>query len=211
MDEINRGDLSKVLGELVYALEYRGQAVRTPYEVDGSALLTVGKNLLILATMNTADRSIALIDYAIRRRFDFVDIQSSPEVLATLLAQGNLKTFAQRILALYQEVATLSGLNKDYAVGHTYFLGDTIEQVASRVVFQVLPLLVEYQKEGLISAESHLTLAGWLGKTGLPLTHSRPFELAAELVDWLSVQDEQPAAGDSGEAEQHDDPSQASV
>lgn len=71
LDEINRGDLSKVLGELIYALEYREASVLTPYEVQGRLDISLPPNLYLIGTMNTADRSIALVDYAIRRRFYF--------------------------------------------------------------------------------------------------------------------------------------------
>ena len=70
IDEINRANLSAVLGELLYGLEYRGEPVRTLYSVNGNSELTVPKNLYVIGTMNTADRSIGLLDYAVRRRFN---------------------------------------------------------------------------------------------------------------------------------------------
>ena len=75
------GQLSSVLGELIYALEYRDEKVDSMYEVDGSNKLLLPPNLYIIGTMNTADRSVGHIDYAIRRRFAFVDVL--PEVLST--------------------------------------------------------------------------------------------------------------------------------
>ena len=72
IDEINRANVSAVLGELIYGLEYRGKKVQTPYEVDGGYGLTVPSNLKVIGTMNTADRTIGQIDYAVRRRFAFV-------------------------------------------------------------------------------------------------------------------------------------------
>ena len=75
LDEINRGDIPNIFGELLYALEYRGEAVATPYSVDGDASLTVPTNLRLLGTMNTADRSIAVIDYALRGRSGFVFLE----------------------------------------------------------------------------------------------------------------------------------------
>ena len=79
IDEINRANLSSVLGELIYALEYRGEAVESMYEVEGSNKIILPPNLYIIGTMNTADRSVSQIDYAIRRRFAFVDVL--PKVL----------------------------------------------------------------------------------------------------------------------------------
>jgi len=68
IDEINRGDISKIFGELIYGLEYRDQPVASPYSVDGSSEIVIPSNLDFIGTMNTADRSIALVDYALRRR-----------------------------------------------------------------------------------------------------------------------------------------------
>src|SRR4029450_1098632 len=66
IDEINRADLGSVLGELLMLLEYRGQTIRLPYS---QKPFSVPHNIILLATMNTADRSLALVDYALRRRF----------------------------------------------------------------------------------------------------------------------------------------------
>ena len=74
IDEINRANLSAVLGELIYALEYRGEAVQSMYAIDDDNTLVLPANLYIIGTMNTADRSVGHIDYAIRRRFAFVDV-----------------------------------------------------------------------------------------------------------------------------------------
>ena len=79
IDEINRANLSSVLGELIYALEYREKAVESMYSVEDSVLdnkneIILPPNLYIIGTMNTADRSVGHIDYAIRRRFAFVDV-----------------------------------------------------------------------------------------------------------------------------------------
>lgn len=84
IDEINRADVATVFGELIYALEYRDEAIETPYEVEQlskekssmvkSSKITVPDNLYIIGTMNTADKSVGNIDYAIRRRFIFFDL-----------------------------------------------------------------------------------------------------------------------------------------
>ncbi|WP_255495811.1 McrB family protein [Capnocytophaga sp. oral taxon 903] len=74
IDEINRANLSTVLGELIYALEYRGESVESMYAIDDDNSFTLPPNLYIIGTMNTADRSVGHIDYAIRRRFAFVNV-----------------------------------------------------------------------------------------------------------------------------------------
>lgn len=87
VDEINRANLATVFGELIYGLEYRNSKVSTPYEVKEKATGTItkdivlGKNLFILGTMNTADKSIDAIDYAIRRRFIFIDSPADRNVV----------------------------------------------------------------------------------------------------------------------------------
>lgn len=81
IDEINRADVATVFGELIYALEYRNEAIETPYEVGKSSKITVPDNLYIIGTMNTADKSVGNIDYAIRRRFIFFDLLPDENVI----------------------------------------------------------------------------------------------------------------------------------
>jgi 5-methylcytosine-specific restriction protein B len=204
VDEINRGDLSKVLGELVYALEYRGESVRAPYVVNGSALLTVGSNFYLLATMNTADRSIALIDYAIRRRFDFIDLPPDRKVLEAHLERADLNEYASRILELYDTISGLFSTQRDFAVGHTYFMGESTGDIARRIIFQVLPLLAEYQKERILDEHLTIRLNGWPGRSGLPIIHPKPFEMVQYLQDWLEG-GAAAVAGDEGEDDVEDE------
>lgn len=82
IDEINRAPLASVLGELIYGLEYRKKSIFTPYEVDGTNELKIPENLYIIGTMNTADRSIGTIDYAVRRRFAFLPVYPEREEIA---------------------------------------------------------------------------------------------------------------------------------
>src|SRR5690606_16984980 len=92
IDEVNRADLGKVLGEAIYLFECcevggpLARRVRLPHPIDGEAAFVLPENLYVLATMNTADRSIASMDLAVRRRFAFVDLPPSREVVA---AQGS--------------------------------------------------------------------------------------------------------------------------
>lgn len=188
VDEINRGDLSKVLGELIFALEYRGESVRTPYEVDGSPLLALPENLYLLATMNTADRSIALIDYAIRRRFDFVDLGASRDTLEQFLVHNAVPLeVTERTLALFDAVNKPLADHADHQVGHTYFMTVEPAKIAQRFAFQVLPLLAEYRREGLIGENVRVRPAGWPRDRGVPLVHPRPFDLVDQVVAWLTT------------------------
>jgi MoxR-like ATPase len=187
VDEINRGDLAKVLGELIFALEYRGEAVRTPYAVDGNPLVAIPENLKVLATMNTADRSISIIDYAIRRRFDFVDLGASRDALEDFqIRAAQPLDVTERILALFDAVnAPLAG-EPDFQVGHTYFMTTDAAAIGERFVFQVLPLLAEYRREGLIAETTRIKPEMWPSDRGIPLTPPRPFDLAETVATWLA-------------------------
>jgi hypothetical protein len=187
IDEINRGDLSKVLGELIYALEYRDETVLTPYAVDGQPGLTLpAKNLYIIGTMNTADRSIALVDYAIRRRFAFVQLNPSREVIADYYGDSPLGGTA---LALFDKVREQFGqrLNRvyteeDIAVGHTYFLAESSGELAAKLAFGVAPLLREYAKEGILEGDIELDLDG----QKVNLSSGDQFGLMDTLEEWIS-------------------------
>ena len=142
IDEINRGDPARIFGELLYALEYRGEAVEMPL---GSALV-VPPNLIVLGTMNSVDRSVALVDYALRRRFGFFRVDPDPTILSAavegsgLLAESVLDTFNAW---LRQE------LGKDHSIGHSFFLNPsyhpfTRESLDKVWRFDIFPLLEEY-------------------------------------------------------------------
>jgi 5-methylcytosine-specific restriction endonuclease McrBC GTP-binding regulatory subunit McrB len=127
IDEINRADMAKVFGELIYGLEYRTtnpeEGIDTPYEVGGSSKLSIPPNLYIIGTMNTADKSIALLDYAIRRRFAFVPMYPDRNIIGSYYNDEYSDT---KIAALnvYDRVKACfdSGKGRDLQVGHTYFM-----------------------------------------------------------------------------------------
>ncbi len=149
IDEINRADISKVFGELIYGLEYRGKPVATPYEVDGSTTLTIPPNLYIIGTMNTADKSIAMLDYALRRRFAFIPMYPDRSVI-----DKHYKDEDEKIMAvnLFEEVAgCFAPSARDLQVGHTYFLKTETydgkgfrEYLKIRFIYEIAPLINEY-------------------------------------------------------------------
>ena len=143
IDEINRANLSSVLGELIYALEYRGEAVESMYEYEGSREITLPENLYIIGTMNTADRSVGHIDYAIRRRFAFVDVNTDESVI---LGRANKLLFKQ-VKALFDNLSNEFDKN-DVMIGHSYFLR---EDLALALEYEIKPILQEYRKDGVLT------------------------------------------------------------
>ena len=162
MDEINRANLPAVLGELIYALEYRGEKVESIYatEDDGNTLV-IPPNLYIIGTMNTSDRSVGHIDYAIRRRFAFIDLL--PKVLSgdsfqidlfkrvSALFIQNVDEYIQDDTVLLKNSEHLSEefRPEDVWLGHSYFIkseGDFY----FRKKYEIVPILKEYIKDGIL-------------------------------------------------------------
>ncbi|MDI9408545.1 MAG: AAA family ATPase [Candidatus Pacebacteria bacterium] len=158
IDEINRANVATVLGELLYALEYRGESVTTTYADElGNRTLTVPNNLYIIGTMNTSDRSIGHIDYAVRRRFAFIPCLPDRTVIDAT-NQGEVKVTALKFFDLVAELfnTTLSNdyRKEDVQIGHTYFLAKNAEELQVKMQHQVAPLLKEYLRDGILTNKS---------------------------------------------------------
>lgn len=183
IDEINRANLATVFGELIYGLEYRGKSVATPYTVADSNKVTLPDNLYILGTMNTADKSIGGIDYAIRRRFLFFSLLPDRKTIL----EYRVGTFEsgdderqqievnEKAAMLFDRVAELfnpENLNSEYykddvQIGHTYFLVSSEDQLYLRFRYQMLPILREYYKDGMFQFDRPETdNDGWSGLLG---------------------------------------------
>ncbi|MET3981764.1 5-methylcytosine-specific restriction endonuclease McrBC GTP-binding regulatory subunit McrB [Mucilaginibacter sp. UYP25] len=145
VDEINRANLSSVLGELIYALEYRGRTVQTLYAYKEDAGLNLPDNLYIIGTMNTADRSIGHIDYAIRRRFAFVPVP--PDGAAIISAVG--RKLYDEVQALFDNHTSQEFDHADVRIGHSYFLGEE-SGLAMRLKYEIRPILLEYVRDGIL-------------------------------------------------------------
>ena len=144
IDEVNRGNTVAILGELLYALEWtkRGTTVRLP---DGSDF-SVPRNVFVLATANTADRSIAALDAALGRRFARVEIPPTPEVLGDTSVAGF--RLSDVMAALNRGI--LERIDRDHRLGHSYFMDDedqpidTVEDLLFALRYRVIPLLQDY-------------------------------------------------------------------
>lgn len=151
IDEINRGNLSKILGELMMLIEKdkRGEKIKLLYS---NEWFTVPQNVRIIGMMNTADRSLALMDYALRRRFAFFDFAPafSSEGFKNYLAEKNspkLESLITAIESLNNTISSDESLGDGFRIGHSYFCTDgeiTDEWLKSVVEYEVIPLIKEY-------------------------------------------------------------------
>ncbi len=147
IDEINRANLSAVLGELIYALEYRGEAVQSMYVIEGENNLILPPNLYIIGTMNTADRSVGHIDYAIRRRFAFVNVL--PKDLTSELGDQFESVLFAKVTDLFNTNLSPEFKKEDVQLGHSYFITKNTP-IDIRWKYEIKPILLEYIKDGLL-------------------------------------------------------------
>ena len=150
IDEINRANLSAVLGELIYALEYRGEAVQSMYAIKGENNLILPPNLYIIGTMNTADRSVGHIDYAIRRRFAFVNIL--PKDLTNELGDQFEGTLFAKVTNLFNTNLSPEFKKEEVQLGHSYFITKNTP-IDIRWKYEIKPILLEYVKDGILVGE----------------------------------------------------------
>ncbi|WP_010530054.1 AAA family ATPase [Lentibacillus jeotgali] len=151
IDEINRGNLSKIFGELMMLVEKdkRGQKLRLLY---ANELFSVPKNVHILGMVNTADRSLAMIDYALRRRFAFYKLEPAfdSDGFQEILSQANNPKFdvlIEQVKSLNNFIRQDESLGSGFQIGHSYFCTDeevTNEWLSSVIEYELVPLLDEY-------------------------------------------------------------------
>ena len=151
IDEINRGNMSKIFGELLMLIEkdYRGTKATLAYN---GLSFSVPKNLYIIGMMNTADRSLAMIDYALRRRFSFFEVEPGFDSEGFIHYQNGLNNetlneLISKVKDLNHEIALDKSLGKGFCIGHSYFCGRDIctdEWMHSIVDYDILPMLSEY-------------------------------------------------------------------
>lgn len=153
IDEINRGNMSKIFGELLSRIEngYRGKKITLAYSDE---LFSVPANLCLIGLMNTADRSLAMIDYALRRRFSFFEMKPGFETDGFKKYQAELgeelfDALIQKIKELNKEIENDKTLGSGFCIGHSYFCDLKKEKYAPKklraiVKYDILPMLKEY-------------------------------------------------------------------
>lgn len=169
IDEINRGNVSKIFGELITLLEADKRIggdhpirVTLPYSKESFG---VPSNLYIIGTMNTTDRSVGNIDYAVRRRFAFATLKAKRE----LVEQNSIP----EAVTLFDAVESFIKKHKidmdfeDLMVGHSYFFAKDEYELELKWQYEILPLLNEYIKDGIINAKlisTDMTIADFVGE-----------------------------------------------
>lgn len=152
IDEINRGNMSKIFGELLMSIEneYRDKEITLAY---AGKKLKVPLNLYIIGMMNTADRSLAIIDYALRRRFGFVDMKSAFESdnFKRYIQKVNFEPFnslIESVEILNKDIINDDSLGEGFCIGHSYFTKESKcnnkEGLQEILEFEILPTLKEY-------------------------------------------------------------------
>ena len=162
IDEINRGNVSKIFGELISLLEADKRVgcdhpltVTLPYSKES---FSVPSNLYIIGTMNTTDRSVGSIDYAVRRRFAFYTLKADESAIENYY-KGKDESLKNEAIELFGKVRDFLS-NKDnrsndmefddLMVGHSYFMAESLNELELKWKYEVIPLLKEYQKDGLL-------------------------------------------------------------
>lgn len=159
IDEINRGNLSKIFGELMMLIESdkRGPeyGIKLPYQKESDLSFYIPENLYLIGTMNTADRSLAMVDYALRRRFRFITLNpvfndKFSEYLKNMGVSSNvIHKIISNIAELNDEISKESNLGKGFAIGHSYFtptmqIENSEEWYKTIIDNEIAPLIQEY-------------------------------------------------------------------
>ena len=167
IDEINRGNVSKIFGELITLLESDKRSngnhpikVMLPYT---KGEFGVPSNLYIIGTMNTTDRSTGTLDYALRRRFAFVTLKSQYSVIKKYYSDAGNDELGSVAVALFDDIKKFIENPKhlcgdmsidDLMVGHSYFMAESEEELQDKVEFEILPLINEYINDGILNVKN---------------------------------------------------------
>jgi hypothetical protein len=148
IDEINRGDIAKIFGELIHLLLNREKKITLTYSWNDDDKFAIPSNLYIIATMNSQDRSVAFLDYANRRRFSMKKFFPDMQILRTWLDKHSKFTNIQDIISSLEAVNTIISqrMDEDFQIGHSYFMENNMdhEQVKRIIKYDLLPLVEQY-------------------------------------------------------------------
>lgn len=167
IDEINRGNVSKIFGELITLLESDKRSngnhpikVMLPYT---KGEFGIPSNLYIIGTMNTTDRSTGTLDYALRRRFAFVTLKSQDSVIKKYYSDSRNEDLGSVAVALFADIKKFIENPKhlcgdmsidDLMVGHSYFMAESEAELQDKVEFEILPLINEYINDGILNVKN---------------------------------------------------------
>lgn len=157
IDEINRGNVSKIFGELITLLEpdkrkgsVNALSATLPYSKESFG---IPDNLYIIGTMNTTDRSVGTIDYALRRRFTFLTVKANENIVSRQDGEIGKKAmvYFRKVYEHLKKYPSGDIVLDDLMIGHSYFIASSLSSLELKWKYEVLPLLDEYYKDGLIS------------------------------------------------------------
>ncbi len=179
IDEINRGNVSKIFGELITLLESDKRLngnhpikVMLPYSKN--EVFGVPSNLYIIGTMNTTDRSTGTLDYALRRRFAFITLKSQDSVIKKFYSDSDNEELGTIALGLFEDIKRFIENPKhlcgdmsidDLMVGHSYFMAESKEELHDKVEYEIIPLINEYINDGILNVkndEKEKAIESWL-------------------------------------------------
>ena len=168
IDEINRGNVSKIFGELITLLESDKRLngnhpikVMLPYSKN--EVFGVPSNLYIIGTMNTTDRSTGTLDYALRRRFAFITLKSQDSVIKKFYSDTDNEELGTIALGLFEDIKRFIENPKhlcgdmsidDLMVGHSYFMAESEDELHDKVEYEILPLINEYINDGILNVKN---------------------------------------------------------
>lgn len=159
IDEINRGNVSKIFGELMTLLEADKRLggdhpikVTLPYSKESFG---VPSNLYIIGTMNTTDRSVGNIDYAVRRRFSFVTLKADRQILVNKYGEKSKQVqLFDAVFAFLNDDKKHPDMDiEDLMVGHSYFMADDDNELKLKLKYEIIPLIREYSKDGIVNVK----------------------------------------------------------
>ena len=177
IDEINRGNVSKIFGELITLLESDKRdgadhpiSVTLPYS---KTLFKVPQNLYIIGTMNTTDRSTGTLDYALRRRFAFVTLKAKEDVITNHYKKIGKDALGEVAVTLFKNIRDFINDPKhlcgdfdidDLMVGHSYFMAKSEDKLRLKIKYEVIPLINEYINDGILRVgadEKNTAFSAW--------------------------------------------------